>query len=171
MADQAKVSSLDAIEAFRTSLVIFIEKAGKALDEVGDAVRRTRYWVQDEQRNHWLAERRRRERKLEQAEQELYSSRLSPLEDSGTEAQMLVRRARRALQEADEKLRVIKRWTRDYDSAVEPLARRLDTIQDLVATKYPKATAELAETLRILEDYAAVKPSSPTPPESGTDAS
>ena len=39
MADRAKVASLDALESFRTSLLIFMEKTGKSLDEVGDAVR------------------------------------------------------------------------------------------------------------------------------------
>ena len=165
MAERAKVTSLDALDSFRTALLIFMEKAGKALDEVGDSVRRTRLWVNQEQRDYWVAERRRRQRKLEQAEQELYSSRLSPLDDPGTEAQMMVRRARRAIEEADDKLRVLKRWARDYDSVVEPLARRLETLNDLVQTKYPKAVSELSETLRILEDYAETRPAPQAPPE------
>ncbi len=156
MADQARVDSLEAIETFRSHLVRFTERAGKALDEVGDAVRRTRSWVEDEQRNHWLGEKRRRQRKLEQAEQELYSSRLSPLQDTGTEAQMMVRRARRAIEEADSKLLMLERWARDFDSTVEPLARRLDTLQDLVMTRYPKAVAQLAGIIQTLAAYAEV---------------
>jgi DNA repair ATPase RecN len=154
MADQAKVASIDSLESFRNSLVIFMERVSKSIDEVGDTVRRTRHWVQDEQYNYWINEKRRRERKLEQAEQELYSSRLSTLQDASTEAQMNVRRANRAIEEVDEKIRLIKKWARDYDSTVEPLARRLDTLQDLVTTKYPKAVNYLVRTIETLESYA-----------------
>ncbi len=154
MADQAKVASIDSLESFRNSLVIFMERVSKSIDEVGDTVRRTRHWVQDEQYNYWISEKRRRERKLEQAEQELYSSRLSTLQDASTEAQMNVRRANRAIEEVDEKLRLIKKWARDYDSTVEPLARRLDTLQDLVTTKYPQAVNYLVRTIETLESYA-----------------
>ena len=161
MADQAKVASIDALDSLRISIALFMERAGKALDEVGDAVRRTRTWINDEQRSHWLAEKRRREKKLEQAEQELYSSRLSTLQNTSTEAQMHVRRARHALEEAEQKLRVLKKWARDYDSVVEPLARRLDTLRDLVMTQYPKATVHLTQMIRTLETYAELGPVQP----------
>lgn len=154
MADQAKVASIDSLQSFRNSLVIFMERVSKSIDEVTDTVRRTRHWVQDEKYNYWLSEKRKRERKLEQAEQELYSSRLSTLQDTSTEAQMNVRRANRAIEEVEEKIRLIKKWARDYDSVVEPLARRLDTLQDLVTTKYPKAINYLVRTIETLESYA-----------------
>ena len=163
MADQAKVSSLDAIADLRTSLVLFMERAGKALDEVADGVRRTRHWLQDEQPSYWRAQKKRAERLLDQAEQELYSSRLSTLQEISVEAQMKVRRARRAIEEAETKLRLIKRWSRDFDSEVEPLARRLDSFHDLVKATYPKGIAQLSETLRILEEYAQLGPGGAPP--------
>lgn len=165
MADQAKVASIDSLESFRNSLVIFMERVSKSIDEVGDTVRRTRHWVQDEQYNYWISEKRRRERKLEQAEQELYSSRLSTLQDASTEAQMNVRRANRAIEEVEEKIRLIKKWARDYDSTVEPLARKLDALQDLVTTKYPKAVNHLVRTIETLESYAQVSLQSTDPTE------
>ena len=169
MADRAKVESLEALEAFRTNVVLFTERAGKALDEVGDGVRRARVWVQQEQRDHWLREKKRRERKLEQAEQELYSSRLSPLHDSGTEAQMMVRRARRDIEEAEAKLRLLKKWARDFDSTVEPLARRLETLRDHLMSQYPKASAHLANLIRTLATYSEIAPENPTPSNDATE--
>ncbi|MDE0570294.1 MAG: hypothetical protein OSB44_06395 [Verrucomicrobiales bacterium] len=165
MADQAKVASIDSLESFRNSLVIFMERVSKSIEEVGDTVRRTKHWVQDEQYNYWISEKRRRERKLEQAEQELYSSRLSTLQDASTEAQMNVRRANRAIEEVEEKIKLIKKWARDYDSIVEPLARKLDTLQDLVTTKYPKAINYLVRTIETLESYAQVSLQSNDPTE------
>jgi hypothetical protein len=77
---------------------------------------------------------------------------------------MNVRRANRAIEEVEEKIRLIKKWARDYDSVVEPLARRLDTLQDLVTTKYPKAINYLVRTIETLESYseASLQSGNPT---------
>ena len=71
MADQANVTSFDALETFRTNLILFLNKTRVRVDEVGDEIRRTRGWLQNDQRVHWEGEIRRRRRTLSQAEQEL----------------------------------------------------------------------------------------------------
>ena len=53
MSVQAKVTSVDALDAFRASMVIFVTKARGAVDTVRDRVRRTRNWLQHDQRVHW----------------------------------------------------------------------------------------------------------------------
>lgn len=156
MANQAKVGSLDSIKSFRTSLVIFIERMTNSLDEVSDEVKRTRNWVLDDQLNYWRNMKRQWEKKLDQAEQELYSSRLSTLHNTNTEAQMNVRRATQKVDEIDGKIRTVQKWSRGYDSIVEPLARRLDTFRDLLSTKYPKAIFQLDKAIETLESYAEI---------------
>jgi len=156
MANQAKVGSLDSIKSFRTSLVIFIERMTNALDDVGDEVKRTRNWILDEQVNYWRSMKHQWEKKLDQAEQELYSTRLSTMHNTNTEAQMNVRRATQKVDEIDGKIRTIQKWARDYDSIVEPLARRLDTYRDLLSTKYPKAIFQIDKTIETLESYAEI---------------
>ena len=156
MANQAKVGSLDSIKSFRTSLVIFIERMTNALDDVGDEVKRTRNWILDEQVNYWRSMKRQWEKKLDQAEQELYSTRLSTMHNTNTEAQMNVRRATQKVDEIDGKIRTVQKWARDYDSIVEPLARRLDTYRDLLSTKYPKAIFQIDKTIETLESYAEI---------------
>jgi len=156
MANQAKVGSLDSIKSFRTSLVIFIERMTNALDDVGDEVKRTRNWILDEKVNYWRSMKRQWEKKLDQAEQELYSTRLSTMHNTNTEAQMNVRRATQKVDEIDGKIRTVQKWARDYDSIVEPLARRLDTYRDLLSTKYPKAIFQIDKTIETLESYAEI---------------
>ena len=54
MADQqAKVTSLDALEAFRSSAIVFASKARRAVDQASDEVRRTRYWLEGDRRTFW----------------------------------------------------------------------------------------------------------------------
>ena len=166
---QARVGSIEAIEAFRAALIRFTGRTKQALDDVTGEVKRTRGWLETEQRQKWEGELRRRARALEQAEQELYSARLSDMRRDKSAQQMAVNRARRALEEAREKLVLIKRWRQAYESRVETLAKQLEGLQDLLARQMPKGAVSLANTIRLLQDYAGVErtPKAPEPQEGG----
>src|SRR5258707_2447270 len=105
MAEQARITSIDALESFRASLINYLTTAHQHLDGVSDDVRRVRGWVQTDQRMHWQGELRRRLRALELAEQELFSAKLSGLRDNLTTPELAVRKSKAAVAEAEEKLR------------------------------------------------------------------
>jgi len=167
MDGQARVGSIDAIEAFRGALIRFTERAKRSLDDVTGEVKRTRGWLETEQRQKWEGEVRRRTRALEQAEQELYSARLIDLRRDKSAQQMAVNKARRALDEAQEKLALIKRWRQAYDARVEALAKQLEGLQDTLARQMPKGVVSLSNTIRHLQDYAQVTPDKPATPGEG----
>src|SRR5438874_5187947 len=133
MATQARVTSIDALEAFRSSIILFLNKANNSLDQVGDEIRRTRSWIQHDQRLYWEGEVRRRAKALAQAEQELLSARMIKLLDNLSAQPAAVHKAKRALEEAEQKLRNVKLWTRDYDSTMEPLAKSLNSLREYLA--------------------------------------
>jgi DNA repair ATPase RecN len=166
MAEQARVTSIDALETFRSHLILFITDARRSLDEVGDQVRRVRLWIQHDQRMHWEHEIRRRMRILGDAKQELLSARMSGLKSNTQSQEQAVRRAKAALDEAEEKLRNVKRWTRDYDHAVEPLIKRLDSLRQALDFDLPKALAWLVQAQRTLESYGEVAQPLAAPPGS-----
>lgn len=156
MAEQAKVTSIDVLESFRAALIVFLTESRRSLDEVNDAVKRTRSWVQQDQRTHWEGQLRRRQKKLQEAEAELFGAKLSPLRDDTAKQQEDVRRARRAVAEAEEKLRNVKKWTRDYDSMVEPMTKRLEGLRFFLDHDMIKALAFLVQAQRTLEGYAEI---------------
>jgi chromosome segregation ATPase len=156
MDGQARVGSIEALEGFRAALIRYTERARRALDDVSGEVKRTRGWLETEQRQKWEAEFRRRSRLLEQAEQELYSARMSSLRDDKTVQQMAVNKARRALAEAEEKLAVLKRWRQAYDARIEALAKQLENLHDTLSRQMPKAAVSLTNSIRHLQDYAEV---------------
>ncbi len=160
MAEQAKITSLDALERFRADLIVFITTAHRCVDEAGDEVRRTRQWIQGEQRMHWEGEARRRKRTLDQAEADLYSARLSGLKDRTIVQEEAVRKAKRAMGEAEDKLRVLKKWNRDFDSGIDPLVKRLEGMRYFLDHDLPKALTFLLQAQQTLEAYAE----SPAPP-------
>lgn len=163
MADQARVASIDALEEFRTALVRYQSRATQALDDVNSEVKQMREWLGFDRRTHWQAELKRRARKLEQAEAELMTSRFSELKDDHSAQQMAVKKARRNLEEAEEKLRLTKRWARDFDSKVAPASRQLESLREKLATTFPKAVSGMGETIGILREYAEVRGAKPRP--------
>lgn len=161
MTERAQVTSMEALESFRTSLVLFLSKTRPALEEVGDEVRRTRGWLNDDRLNHWRNEVRRRNRALEEAQQELFSARLSSLQQPTTTHQWAVTRAQRALREAEAKLRLLKKWSREFDNLTEPLTKQLDQLHTFLASDMRQAAAYLARLTTTLEAYADRPPGYP----------
>lgn len=156
MAEQAKVTSIDALETFRVALISFLTDSRRSLEEVTDAVRRTRSWLEQEQRPYWESQIRARNRVLQEIEAELFGAKLSPLRDVSAKQQEAVRRARRAVEEAEIRLRNVKKWVRDYDSVVEPLNKRLEGLRHFLDTDMLKALAYLVRAQKTLEGYANV---------------
>ena len=156
MDSQARVGSIEALEAFRAALIRYTERSRRALDDVTGEVKRTRGWLEVEQRQKWEAEFRKRSRLLEQAEQELYSARMSSLRDDKTAQQMAVNKARRMLAEAEEKLAVLKRWRQAFDAKIEVLAKQLESLHETLSRQMPKGVVSLTNSIRTLQDYAEV---------------
>ena len=187
MADRARVTSVEAIEAFRARLIIFLTKARPTLEEVSNEVVRTRQWLQNDQRRFWETELRTRAKKYERAQAELLSATMSRLQQATAAQQMAVRKARDAMREAEEKLSLLKKWDRELDNRSEPLLKLVNQLHDYLVTDMPRAVAFLNQVLRALEAYAGVtlpgsgaastappgetgeSPASPVAPESAGD--
>ncbi len=163
MPERAHVTSVDALELFRSQLIIYVSKARPALDEVSAEVVRTRGWLQDEQRTRWENELRRRSRALQEAQAALFSARLSTFQEESSLQQMMVHRTKRAFDEAEEKLRVIKKWNRDFDNRVEPLLKQMEKLHTVLAHDMVQAVASLTHAIDTLHAYAGVAPPTNAP--------
>jgi hypothetical protein len=159
MANQVRVTSLDALETFRAHLIIFLAKAVGAVDEVGDEVRRTRSWVHNDQRHFWEAQIKKRRRALDQAQGEYMNARLSKLRDNTAAQKQAVLKAKRELAEAEEKLLAVKLWIRNFDVSTDPLMKRMSGLRQFLDYDMPKAVAFLVQAQKTLEDYTQI----PTP--------
>lgn len=160
MPQQAQVTALDSLESFRSHLIVYISQARPALEEVTADVLRTRVWIESEQRTRWESELRKRKKALEQAQQALFSARLGNLRNETAAELMAVQRAKRAVDEADAKLHVIKRWTREYEGRVQPLVKQMEKLHTLLSNDLVKAAAYLSEAINTLAAYAEIKPAS-----------
>lgn len=173
MANQAKVTSTEAIEAFRSNLIVFLTKARRSIDDVGDEVRRTRSWLQHDQRVHWENEFRKRTKALEQAQQDLINTRFNNNSETAMQVrQQAVNKAQRAITEAQEKIRNVKKWSQNFDTQVDPFVKRMENLGQFLEQDMPKGVAYLANVQRILDAYANTRlpQSDAASPMSSTDA-
>jgi len=156
MANQVRVTSLDALETFRAHLIIFLAKAVGAVDEVGDEVRRTRSWVHNDQRQFWETQIKKRRRILDQAQGEYMNARLSKLQDNIAAQKQAVQKAKRELEEAEHKLLAVKSWIRNFDQCTDPLLKRMSGLRQFLDFDMPKAVAFLVQAQKTLEDYTQI---------------
>jgi len=173
--NQAKVTSVDALDSFRGSLIIFQSKARRCLDDAADEMRRTRMWLQHDQRMRWEGALKKCRRDLSSAEQELLSAKLSSLRDNIAFQQNAVRKARAAVAHAEEKLRHIRKWNSQFDAIADPLAKRLEGLRQFLDFNLPKGVTFLVQAARTLDDYAETHapqsaPSTSAPPAEGAPA-
>jgi len=74
---------------------------------------------------------------------------------------MAVNKARRALEEAEAKMRKVKLWMRDFDASVEPLAKGLNSLRAYLDHDLPQGIAYLVEIQKIMEGYMEKPPGEP----------
>lgn len=172
MPEQAGVHSIEALERFRSALVIYQEKAAASLHEIGYEVARTRNWVHSERLPFWKSEIKRIQRNLDEAQQHLFSAAISDFRDNPSAEQRMVLRLRDLKRGAEEKLHITETWARQYDTSVDPLLKAVERLRSLVEG-LSQAIFSLSEMIKSLESYAELsrpqtsQPSSAEPLEEG----
>ncbi len=170
MPEIAQVRSIDTLDAFRTNLVLYLEKARPALEEIGSDLRRTQLWLESDRLLHWQREVLRRTRVLEAAQQALLSARIATFREVTPVEQNAVHTARRSLNDAEERLRTVKRWIRELGPRTEFLARQLGSLDSALSQDVPRGIAWLTQAIHTLEAYSE-RPAGPIPrpPPTGED--
>ncbi|NGO38649.1 hypothetical protein G4L39_04450 [Limisphaera ngatamarikiensis] len=158
MADQARVTSIEAIEAFRNRLILFRDRASRILDEVSETLTRTRNWLDHECPERHRQELRRLQRQLEQKEQELFSARLSPFQETAPAEQAAVQRLRRAIEDVEHRLRRVRSWQQQFEPRIQTQARQIEKLRHHLDHDLGRALNFLTEAVRSLAAYAELHP-------------
>ena len=156
MADQAQITSVEAIESFRASLILFLSKVRPVLEEVSDEVMRLQAWLQNDQRRFWQSEMRKRGLKLEEAKQELFNAALSHLQEATALQHMAVQRAQRAVRDAEDKLDTVKKWEKSLEDRTAPMVKQVEEFHGFLIIEMGKAITQLVQIAKTLDAYAKV---------------
>lgn len=170
MSQSANVRSVEAIHDFKVAMTNFAEDARNALSATEMEVRRTRDWLQREQLGYWQAQVKRCNEQLSTARTELHRRRLSQQgSDAVSDADQKenVRIAQRRLEEAEQKVALVKRWVPILDHAITEYHASSQPLGDRLTGAMMNSLALLQRTVVTLESYAAmVAPSAEPAPAS-----
>ena len=156
-ATNARVTSIDALDDFRAKLLVYITRARRLLDDVNDDVVRTRAWLQSDRLPYWKKQVWLKQKELAAADQELMTARLSDMPEAVQARRMVVNKCKAALRETEERLEGVKKWVKHYGSAVEPKAKVVIQMRQVVDHDLRKAVAFLENAASTLTDYAEIR--------------
>ena len=166
MSQSANVRSVEAIRDFRIVLTNFAEEARTALSSAEMEVRRTRDWLTRDQLTFWQAQIKRRNELLSMARTELYRRKLSQQGSdavSDTEQKEAVRIAQKKLEEAEQRVALIKRWIPVLEHAIAEYHATSQPLGDRLTGSLINGLTLLDRLVGTLEAYlATVAPSAPT---------
>lgn len=154
MAESANIRSIEAIEAFRSKLIVYSHRAENTIDEVSEELKRLRQWLQHDGPTFWKREAQQRKRKLDDAQHLLFGARLSPARESTSSERLAVDKAKRRYDEAADKLQALRMWNSKFDHAAAPLIKELGKFSTTLDAEMPKATAHLKQVVTTLSEYA-----------------
>ena len=157
----ARIDSPDVIKEFRNRFAIFDGTCRKALSDVQRDVQRTAEWLQREQLLYWKKELRRRTERFTVARLEYQRARReatrSP-QSTAIDARIAFQRATRLKEEAEAKLRAVKKWmvVLEHDAAnlMAPCLALCAQLERLT----PRALTRLDRMVDSLEDYLRTAP-------------
>lgn len=166
MRESADVRSLDALRDARAALTRFRETVRLALSEAVSDVQRTTWWVASDRKAHWKAQLRRRNELMQQARSELARAELAATGSmvSCREERGRVEKVKRAIEEAEEKLRTIGRWERALEREQSIFRAAMQPLSRAVEGDLPIADARLLSMMDALAKYVATAPPPSAPP-------
>jgi hypothetical protein len=175
MSQAARVSSIDAVKAFKEALCTFSENAQRALCAADMEIRRTMDWLQA-RLQYWQRQVRECQEEVTRAKTALIQRRWGHSEGRGpgtTEQEIALRKAQQRLKEAEAKVETVRRWQLQLPQAVHEYEGPSRQLAGWLDADLRTVIAILDQRIAALEAYVALTPSSPAEPgapEAGAEA-
>jgi hypothetical protein len=158
MSTGAKVRSIDTLRDFRVAMSNFGCAASQAMAAVDVEIRRTLDWLKHDQVKFWQQEVRRREDAVGEARQDLsrclISTSAGGTQASCTDQKVALEKAKKRLDQAREKVEIVKRWGQIVEQEVGDYRGPAQQLATLIDGDLPRAMALLARKIQALEEYA-----------------
>jgi hypothetical protein len=162
MSNSAHVESIDALKHFRVALIKFAEAAGSALADAEAEMQGMMRWLEHEQLSHWQTQIRKRHDLLERAKEALRMKRLfrdsSGRTPHAIEEEKAVRLAQVRVEEAEQKLLNVKKYTRVLQKELDVYKGAVQKVTVTVESELPVAATMLNGYVTTLENYVMLAP-------------
>lgn len=158
----AKVISIDALREFRAALIDFADTGRGALGEAISDVQRTAWWIEHDMRDHWQRELKSRQNKLSEAKTDLARAQMQQKSDVIERKAVLA--ATRRVEEAEDKLRAIKRWVVAMEREKMLFRGQCAQMSGSIDGELPKTIAWMERMIDSLQQYVSLQAPQTAPP-------
>src|SRR3954471_5648039 len=160
MSGYARVENSDALKEFRTRLIKFAEIAQVALADAEGEVQRMLVWLETEANTFWSGQIRKRHEAVEKCKEAVRAKKLfkSPTgsTQSAVEEEKQLRMAQKRLEEAEEKLKNVRRYTPRLQKEISIYKGGVQRLSTTVSSDIPMAIGRLDRMIAAIEAYAAL---------------
>jgi exonuclease VII large subunit len=161
MSGQARVRSVDAIEAFRGTLGRFEQRVQDALDTLRGELQRAADWLEHDRPAYWMEQSRQAAGVVQQAKIDLERCLMYPVADerpSCREERATLERAKARLEYCREKTERVKHWKRELHHELFEYEGRVGHLRRMLEADLPSARARLQQVVRRLDAYQIERP-------------
>ncbi len=172
MGQEARVSSIPALEQLRASLGTFAKIASTALEEASTGIQRTRQWLREDQYRFWKVQVQVHTEqfvraKLALKQRQVFDRTLAGTPSSCVDEKKALKVAEARLQEAEHKLSRVRAWSQQIEREWSDYRGATQKLVNAIEVEIPNARARLDKMIDSLEAYIALAP--PEMPASTTD--
>jgi hypothetical protein len=170
MSERASVGSIEALAAFKPSVVKFAELAQAALSTAESSATRALDWIVRDRRPQLQREIRRLQEDITRSRTRMIS-RMDPMQDNPTpkvDDRLEYEAAKRRLRDAEEKLEQTRYWARQLERAIEEYRGGVSQLGWFVRGELGRAVGALDQMGDALEAYRQLgerRAGTPAPPD------
>ena len=161
MSGYARIDSVDALRMFRTVLVKFAEAVRVALGDAEGEIARVQVELETELPTYWSGQIRKRHEIVEKCKDAVRQKKLfkspSGSTQSAVEEEKQLRIAQKRLEEAEEKLKNIKRYTPRLQKETSIYKGGVQRLATSASSDIPLAVSRLDKMVQALEAYMAMQ--------------
>jgi len=163
MSQSANVRSIQAIRDFKAAMATFAEDGRNALSSTEMEIRRVRNWLNRDQMAYWQGQIKKRTEQVSIARADLHRRRLSQQGSetvSDTDQKEALKLAQRRLIEAEEKIKIVKKWVPILEHAISEYHATSQPLGDRLSGTLVSSLALLERMATTLDNYAAIQAAS-----------
>jgi chromosome segregation ATPase len=157
MCAKVRVTNTQALVEFRPAIIRFKEDVERALTSPGSDAMRVLSWLQGDRLSHWKREIRVRSEAAVVAKSKLTQQTTSQQPRPSVDARKEYERAKRRVQEAEEKLESTQRAINKLRKEIDYYRGAIQAMASVARADMPKAMGRLDGQIRAIEEYARVQ--------------
>lgn len=157
MTTPAHVTSIEALHAFRGSLIRFADEATSAVDSLRQEVLRTMEWIEHDRPGYWKQQLKKGFDGVAQARTQLEIAQMRGFEGQGSsciEEKKRLSTAKQRLQFAEDQIQVVRQWAIKLQRESDDFRSRTGHLEGILKRELPMAIAKLQRMAESLDRYA-----------------